>query len=66
MYVIQSMSTRPELYKRLVYTEWIFSGLVFIIILVLPESPRKRTGELRHGSRFTECVRPFFCSLVVA
>ena len=35
------MDTRPELYKRLVYTEWLFSGLVFTTLLILPESPRE-------------------------
>jgi len=41
------MDTRPELYKRLVYTEWLFSGIVFLTLLFLPESPRKLFPEIR-------------------
>ena len=47
VYVIQTMNTRPELYKRLVYTEWLFSGIVFLTLLFLPESPRKLVPEIR-------------------
>ena len=49
VYVIQTMGTRPELYKRLVYTEWLFSGIVFLTLLVLPESPRELPSGLRES-----------------
>jgi hypothetical protein len=57
------MDTRPELYKRLVYTEWLFSGLVFMTLLILPESPRELAVR-GQGARRTLTASTF--SLVVA
>jgi hypothetical protein len=47
-YIVNNSTNQHKAYLRLIYSEWIFSGIVFLSLLILPESPSK--SEASHAA----------------